>query len=269
LRTQRDRPAATGAQRTYDAFAPFYDRFTAGYDHAAWTATLEELAAGAGLRGRRLLDVACGTGMSFLPMLDRGYEVTACDLSPEMAARAAAKAGGRARVEVCDMRRLPRYGRFDLVWCLDDSLNYLLGTDDLVAALSGMRDNLDDDGVLIFDVNSIRSYRSFFASLAVVPSDDCVLTWDGEATEDFAEGGMACASMQALRRLDDGTWERTEIVHRQRHHPERRVRSALERAGLRCEGVWGMQLDGSTLPGFDELRNSKAVFVCTRRPARA
>ena len=52
------------------------------------------------LRGRRLLDVACGTGRSFLPMLERGYDVTACDISPAMAARAREKSGGAARVLV-------------------------------------------------------------------------------------------------------------------------------------------------------------------------
>src|SRR6266542_6880644 len=94
------------ARAAYDRFAPHYDAFTAHHDYDTWTTTLEDLARSCGLRGRRLLDVACGTGKSFLPYLDRGYEVCACDISPAMLERAAEQAGDRARLEVCDMRDL-------------------------------------------------------------------------------------------------------------------------------------------------------------------
>jgi ubiquinone/menaquinone biosynthesis C-methylase UbiE len=77
--------------------------FTAHHDYEGWTATLECLARAHGLRGRRLLDVVCGTGKSLLPFLARGYEVVACDVSQEMVRIAAQKAGDGARVEVHDM----------------------------------------------------------------------------------------------------------------------------------------------------------------------
>src|SRR5690242_123834 len=117
----------------YAPLAPFYDQFTAGYDYETWTEALERLARAHGLRGRRLLDVACGTGKSFVPFLNRGYEVTACDISPEMVAAAEAKPETLgARLLVADMRELPELGRFDLITCLDDSLNYLLEEPDLI-----------------------------------------------------------------------------------------------------------------------------------------
>src|SRR6476469_3238820 len=78
----------------YEAFAPFYDSYTETYDHDRWLANIEHVAQGLGLRGKRLLDVGCGTGKSFQPMLARGYEVTACDVSPAMVERAAARAAG-------------------------------------------------------------------------------------------------------------------------------------------------------------------------------
>jgi ubiquinone/menaquinone biosynthesis C-methylase UbiE len=118
-------PPADHALRAYEAFAPFYDRFTKDHANDEWTGMVLAAARTAGLRGKRLLDVACGTGQSFLAMLGRGFEVTACDVSPAMAAIAAAKAGDRAAVSVQDMRRLPRLGEFDLVWALGDALNYL------------------------------------------------------------------------------------------------------------------------------------------------
>src|ERR671925_551448 len=99
--------AAGHARLAYDAFAPFYDDFTAHHDYEAWTATLEALARRRGLEGARLLDVACGTGKSFLPFLARGYTVTACDVSPAMVEIARGRAGGRARLLEADVPEAP------------------------------------------------------------------------------------------------------------------------------------------------------------------
>src|SRR4051812_33042335 len=77
----------------YDALAPFYDSYTSSYDHARWLGKLEAIVRDAGLRGHRLLDVACGTGKSFMPMLERGYEIVACDGSIAMVERARQRSG--------------------------------------------------------------------------------------------------------------------------------------------------------------------------------
>ena len=83
-------PDAAGA---YDTLAPFYDRFTAHHDYDLWTRGLLRLAYGHGLTGKRVLDAGCGTGKSFLPLLERGFDVTACDQSSAMLEVAASKTG--------------------------------------------------------------------------------------------------------------------------------------------------------------------------------
>src|SRR5512144_1938406 len=106
-------PPTPAARPAYDALASTYDAFTADYDYERWLCVLHDLTAEHGARGRRLLDIACGTGRSFEPMLRRGYEVTACDISPAMVARAAARLDGwGGRVAVADMRDLPAWGPF-------------------------------------------------------------------------------------------------------------------------------------------------------------
>ena len=249
------------ARTAYDVFASFYDDFTAHHDYEAWTASLEALARSCGLRGHRLLDVACGTGKSFLPFLERGYDVVACDLSPAMVRLAQAKAGARARVEVHDMRALPALGEFDLVACIDDSVNYLLRDEELVAAFTGLARNLAPGGVVLFDTNALMAYRSFFATMSVLVGEDRVLVWEGHAPADFAEGGLAQATLEALTQNADGSWRRERGVHHQRHHPRSRVEGALRRAGLEAVAVRGMRLDGTVTDDFDELDNSKAVYA--------
>jgi hypothetical protein len=63
---------------------------------------------------------------------------------------------------------------------------------------------------------------------------------------------------------DGDAWRRERHRHLQRHHPESRVRCAADTAGLRVDGVYGMQPDGSIEPGCDDERNSKALYVLVR-----
>ena len=89
----------------YDAFAPFYDAFTAASDYDTIGAEVLRVGTGFGLTGNTLLDLACGTGNSFEPFLRRGYRVTGCDASPGMLAEAAIK-WPEARLARCDLREL-------------------------------------------------------------------------------------------------------------------------------------------------------------------
>src|SRR5919108_4251529 len=100
------------ARVAYDALAPAYDVLTGDHDHERWTGLVEERAHAAGLQGRRLLDVACGTGNTIVPMLARGYEVTGVDISEAMLELARSKTEARAHLLRADMRDLPVLGEF-------------------------------------------------------------------------------------------------------------------------------------------------------------
>ena len=261
------RPPADHARVAYDTFAALYDVFTAHHRYDEWTQALEGLARRHGLQGKRLLDVACGTGKSFLPFLDRGFEVCACDVSEEMVRRARAKCPPTVRLAVHDMRTLPRLGTFDLVCCLDDAMNYLMSPDEVTSALRAMSRNLAPTGVLVFDVNSVRAYREFFAELSVVQSEEAVIVLDGHASAGFEVGGTARATAELLACGRDGKWRREQVVHHQRHHPRPSLEAALAQAGLVAVGVYGMQFDGTVEDDFDEMRNSKAIYVARRSDA--
>jgi SAM-dependent methyltransferase len=246
----------------YDAIAPAYDLLTAAYRYDRWLAALERLAIRHGLRGRRVLDVACGTGHSFLPLVERGYEITACDLSPEMVARAAEKAGGAARLEVADMRALPRLGSFDLVTCLGDSINHLVDPDDVVDAFAGMRDNLASAGLLVFDVNTLAAYRTIGDASAA--GDDLVAVWRGSLARLDAPDARTEVVVETFARRADGLWERRTARQPHRHYPLATIHALLERAGLRTLATHGQRPGAHLDPTADEDVHHKAVLVATR-----
>jgi len=239
--------------------APVYDDFTAHHDYELWLGNLLPKLRRHGLSGRRLLDVGCGTGKSFLPMLERGWEVTACDISPSMLALARAKAGGAVQLSVADMRELPVFGEFDLVWALDDAVNYLLSGEELREALSGMRANLAPGGLLMFDVNVLQAYRTFFAEEQRVERNGRRLIWRGQSSADVAPGSISEARLEV--ESEDAEDKVETHVHRQRHFPEAEVRDLLAAAGLKCLDVYGHGFDAVPKQPVEELIHSKAVYI--------
>jgi SAM-dependent methyltransferase len=258
-----DASVPSDTRSAYDALAPVYDGLTAHHDHERWLGLLLGLAHDHGLSGTRVLDVGCGTGKSFMPLARRGYSVTACDLSPAMAARARRRGRGHGvRVCVADMRRLPRLcDGADLVTCLDDAVNYLLDPGELRAALAGMRRNLRPGGLLVFDVNTLATYRTVFCE---------GVRWEN--------GSDAYASVGEPRRVEAGAtyattlqaWSggrlRAESRHVQRHWGAGELERALDDARLEPLALYGGAADGSPERPPDEERHVKTLVVARRPP---
>jgi SAM-dependent methyltransferase len=246
------------ARATYDAFAPIYNEFNHLNDYEMWLGEvlLPELEKH-GLKRGRALDVGCGTGRAFRPLLRRGWEVRACDLSPGMLERAREEGGDQVELDVVDMRELPAYGEFELVLSLNDAVNYLLSDEDLERALARMRANLAADGLLLFDVNSKGTYDSgsWSGGSHVVEHDGRSWTWHGIGE---VEGQPSVFET----RIEGDDIE--PIVHRERFRPEAEVREAMSAAGLDCLAALGMQEIGEKVvlsDPPDESRDYKLVYI--------
>jgi SAM-dependent methyltransferase len=251
--------AGDSVRDTYDSWAPVYDEFNRNYMFERWTGKLVEKAEEAGVGGKRMLDIACGTGMSTIPMLDRGWTVTGCDISSGMLDIAREKVAGRANLFEADMRELPDFGEFDLVWAINDPLNYLLDVEELEATFDGMRRNVAADGIVLFDVNTLVTYRTFFSNEVVVESKAGRLVWQGQLLPaDVSRGTFAEA------RFDGGGDPELANVHRQRHFTEAEVLAALDASELDCVAQFG-EKDGDLTPGVDENLHTKAVYLCRRK----
>jgi SAM-dependent methyltransferase len=215
--------ASDPARLAYEAFAPIYDDFNHLNDYEMWFGALLPELEKHGLKKGRLLDIGCGTGRAFEPMLRRGWEIVGCDLTPAMLEQARRKYGAAVPLEPADIRELPVFGEFELVWALNDVINYLLGDGDLERALAGMRANLAPGGLVLFDADTLSLFESSFAS----GDDDgmSVGDWRWVGQEDEVKAGGIFEA-----RVSGGDVE--PHVHRERHWTGDQVREAMERAGL-------------------------------------
>ncbi len=256
-------PSTAETLKAYEALADAYDLLAADYQHGRWLTAIERLARDYGVAGHRMLDVACGTGRSFIPMLDRGWEVTAYDLSPGMVARARAAAAGRAHVFCADMTRPGALGEFDLITCLDDAVNYLLEPDAVSACLRGFSRNLASGGVAVWDVNTLVTHRGAFGQDWIRRADDTLIAWQGQTPRDLSEGGIAQAKVDVFAR-HGSTWQLSSGVHRQRHYAADEMSRMAANAGLRVLDILGQSPGARLTPLADEQSHPKLLFVACR-----
>jgi SAM-dependent methyltransferase len=250
------------ALSAYESCARYYDLLTADYDHEGWLATIDALAVRHGFRGRRVLDVACGTGKSTAPLIRCGYEVSACDLSPAMVRRARMRLGDRAEVFVADMRRLPAGRTFELLTCLDDALNYLLGDEDLRAAMRSFASVLAPRGLAIFDLNTTATYRTVFEDGCAFPAAGGRLRWRGQGRRDDGAYSAVVEPIAASGRAGRPS------LHIQRHHPPEAVRRACGAAGLEVLWIYGQSSGGVLHEACDEDQQTKLLYVARKRGGR-
>lgn len=253
------------ARDVYDRWAPVYDTWNAENDYEMWIGEvlLPELERH-GLATGSALDVGCGTGQAFEPLLARGWQVVGCDVSAGMLAEAREKFGSRVKLLHMDARRLPPIdppghgeGAFQLILLLNDVVNYLTEDGDLERLFAGVGRNLGREGLVIFDVNTLALFRADFASGIAEEFGDW--RWQGLTDEVRPEG------------IYEGRFSGRGVethVHRQRHGTLEQVRGALETANLSCIAALGQREEGSRVllsAAPDEERDAKVVYVGKRR----
>jgi len=177
-----------------------------------------------------------------------------------MVREARGKVGEEVRLDVADMRDLPRFGEFDLVWALDDAVNYLGDARELEVSLRGMAANLAPGGLLAFDTNTLRTYRTFYVDTQESDGEGLRLRWRGLSAPDVAPGSHFEARFD-VEEADGPAAGLSTAVHRQRHFPQEQVREALAAAGLECLDVFGIGFDAAMRLPLAEEEHTKAIFI--------
>lgn len=256
------------ARSANEHFAAIYDEWNSQNDYEMWLGEvlLPEMEKH-GLRKGWALDVGCGTGRAFGPLLTRGWQLIGCDIAPRMLTEAARKFGSQVQLLNLDARRLPPISpspslpaeeSFQLILLLNDVINYLTEDRDLELLFSGVKRNLSRNrGLVIFDANTLTQFRADYASHVT----DEVEGWRWQGLTDEIKPEAIFQGQFSGRGI-------TTHVHRQRHWAIERVQEKLEASGLRCLAALGQrEQDGRVLltePPSEE-RDVKVIYIVTHR----
>jgi len=108
----------------------------------------------------KLLDVGCGTGRISEYFSRCGYEITAIDNSESMFAIARKRLKG-SRVILSNLIDFETKDKFDIILCLYDTVNHLLGFNKWKIFFSKYSHFLSQKGVLIFDINTLEKLKIY------------------------------------------------------------------------------------------------------------
>jgi len=123
------------------------------------------------VRGRVLVDLACGTGNTALPWVERGWTVVGVDRSEAML-REARKKSNQVRWYRQELAALDIEERADAVTCQFDALNHVLDSRDLQKIFANVGRTLNDGGLFQFDLNTDYFLRWLATSEKLFPVRD-------------------------------------------------------------------------------------------------
>lgn len=243
---------------SYNAFSSVYDLLMANVDYERISRRICSLLHENGVSGGLLLDDACGTGTLALKMSENGFDVIAADKSADMLMEAREKAARQDRdiLFLCqDMTNLDLYGTVKAVVCTLDSLNHLKNISEFEKAVKTAALFLEEDGIFVFDVNTVYKHREVLANNAFVYDVENVFcVWQNELKNDTVKINLDFFVEK------NGKYERFSECFSETAFEKEKIISVCENAGLETIGIF----DGySENPVKDN--SERAVFVLKRK----
>lgn len=243
------------AEFGYGDFAEAYDAltFNVPYDEIAeyYDKILCKMT-----NGKRLLDMGCGTGNLTIRLAERGYEVIGQDASWEMLNIAIGKSD---KVHwICqNMTETELGGEMDAVISTLDSVNHLESADEMLCCFRAAYENLAENGIFLFDVNTVYKHREILGSNTFVYDVDGVYcVWTNEF--DPADNSVGI-ELDLFFENEDGSYTRGYESFRELALGTSEMKKLLEKAGFAVENVYEYLT-------FDEPEdNSEKLVFCARK----
>jgi SAM-dependent methyltransferase len=186
-------------ERTYDSFAGVYDAVMD--DPRPKIARVQEFIARYRPGARSLLELGCGTG-TILAGLGAIPSLSGIDRSPQMLEIARRKVP-RARLLQADITAFALGERFDVVICVFDTLNHLVTFDAWKAMFGCVDAHLAQDGLFIFDVNTVSKLRGVAAFKPWIEEIDGVTVIQNV---DPPVDGLSIWNVWIVEHLEDGEY---------------------------------------------------------------
>lgn len=200
-----------------------------------------------------LCELGCGTGVMSARFADAGYEVTGIDNSSDMLALAEEKKKETQKILYLnqDITDFSLHKPADVVLCICDTMNYLLGEDDLRRTFCRVRECMAEDGVFIFDMKTEYCFSKLLRNEVRVEEDeDYLVIWDNEYRRKDKLNEYLITIF--LRCEEDGRYERHDECHRQKAYEVEQIKELLTEAGLVLKDCFGA--DMARTPGEEEER---------------
>ncbi len=220
----------------YGDFAEAYDAltFNVPYDEIAEYYNKVICKSAGDPKGKRLLDMGCGTGNLTIRLAKLGYDVIGQDASEEMLSIAAGKSS-KIRWICQNMEETELGIPADVIVSTLDSINHLSSRSDIARCFRCAFENLKSGGVFVFDVNTIFKHREILSrNTFVYDVDGVYCVWQNSFDE--TDNGV---DIELDLFFEEGElYSRGSESFREIALPEEDYRKLLEEAGFEIANIW-------------------------------
>jgi ubiquinone/menaquinone biosynthesis C-methylase UbiE len=247
----------------YDTFAPYYASGGFTQYSQRMAETFPSLLKHFDRTPETILDLACGEGTFAVSMAQDGYQVTGIDRSPAMLKLAKTKSKTE-KVTVTwrqlEMQHLDYDNSFDIVTCWFDSLNYLHELDHLCATFRGVHNALRENGLFVFDMNTIYWLVTLAQRYAVTVERETEEIFQVHRHSYDFDKNIATFYITAFVKDNDRWHRRVDEIHKERGYTLKEIQGCLSDAGLQELACWANLEDQSPL-----TKESRRVYFVAEK----
>lgn len=223
---------------SYVSFARFYDGLMEDADYEKRCEYLLRLFKHHNHEAGITLDLACGIGSITRLLAQKGIDVYGVDSSAEMLSEAMQKAY-EENLDILFLRQkmqsLDLYGTINTCICTLDSINHLTKTDDVAKTFDKVGLFMDNDGLFVFDVNTVYKHREILKDNTFVFENDKVFcVWQNA----LRENDIVDINLDFFEE-ENGVYYRSSESFSERAYSDEKIRQMLKNAGFKVEAVYG------------------------------
>lgn len=214
----------------YTVLARCYDRLTADVDYERWANYAQRQFHKLKRPVRSVLELGCGTGSLAKLLAQRGYAVTAVDLSPDMLSMAEQKCRGLDVRLLCqDMSKLRLPYTVDAVVSGLDSVNYITRPSALRRTFCRVFQALSPGGLFLFDIKTPAALEGADGQTYLDEDDGLFCVWRA----DYYPRRRVCAyGVDLFLQEGDGRWIRGGEYHEEYAYTMDELDAFLREAGF-------------------------------------
>ncbi len=201
---------------------------------------------------RNWLDLCCGAGSLLKYICSHKFRATGVDISRYQLHYAGQNAP-KARLLCQDIRKLSLPGKYDIISCMFDSLNYFTSKQDLSKVFKKVQRHMTQNGLFIFDMNTFHGLLDQWHRTSA--THERGYTYVVETSFD-PKRALGCCQITGFIKHDK-YYRRFQEKHYERGYKPSEIEDLLKKAGLHFR-----KYDAGTLGRFQK-RAGRLLYVCS------
>lgn len=146
----------------YTGIAEAYDYILRHVDYQLWFEFISDAMIIYCNNPETVLELGCGTGKFGAKFSSRNFNIVGIDKSIQMLMVAKTRAFRNFRIICSDIRNFVLKQKFDFIFCVHDTMNYLTDKDDIRSVLRSVKAVMHKGSIFMFDITTEHNIERFF-----------------------------------------------------------------------------------------------------------